>query len=138
MTHPVQTLTPEMRDTIARDDVSQKNATALSMLLREHLLFIQPKEFPQWRPTKRASGSIPGVAESVTVIATNGLTAYFLFDGDTREGEVLFGHVQKFDGKVETLHTLPKTPKESNSAPKVRTKKATKPFSLKQQIMEEL
>lgn len=133
-----QTLTPEMRDTIARDDVTQKNATALSMLLREHLLLIQPKEFPQWRPTKRASGSIPGVAESVTVIATNGLMAYFLYDGAEREGEVLFGHVQKFDGKVETLHTLPKAPKESDSAPSARAKKAAKTLSLKQQIMEEL
>lgn len=133
-----QTLTPEMRDTIARDDVAQKNATALSMLLREHLLFIQPREFPTWRPTKKVSGGIPGVAESVTVIATNGLTAYFLYDGEAREGEVLFGHVQKFDGKVETLHTLPKTLKESDSAPKVRAKKATKTLSLKQQIMEEL
>lgn len=88
------------------ESVGRLNALALSRLMEKHQLYIQAKDFPNWRPTVQSSGSIPGVASNVTIIATNGLLAYFVFDDPTVP--VLCGHIQCFTGEVKTLYATEK------------------------------
>jgi hypothetical protein len=120
--------------TLQRDEVARKNTNALVQLMHEHNLFIPARHFPNWRPTQRVSGDIEGVIESVEVIATDGLLAYFL----TFDGNVFIGHVQKFTGDVKTLFSMPKRAsatkpsRKSSGSPRVRVK------SKRQQLLESL
>lgn len=95
-------MTPE--DTIARDEVARQNAETLAGLMAKHGLLIPARDFPLWRPTLRATGDIAGIRGELTVIATNGILAYFL----TATDETFVGHIQKFSGKVKPLFSLPK------------------------------
>lgn len=95
--------------TIDRDSVRWKNEQALSDIMREYSLTIPAHDFKNWRPTLRVSGSIPGVAPHVTIIATNGILGYFVYEDITVP--VLCGHIQCFDGKVEPLFSAAKQPR---------------------------
>lgn len=107
-----------------RDAVAWANFVALSALMAKHGLFIPAKEFPLWRPTKPSSGSIPGVAQSVTIIATNGILGYFVYDDPSVP--VLCGHTQCFDGRVEPLYstTVTKPTKERVQKPSKASREA--------------
>jgi hypothetical protein len=93
-------------DTKERDEVARKNKQALIYLLAEHPeIFIATRDFANWRPTVREIGTIPGVWESVEILCTDGLIAWFLNHDPDRFGEVLVGHIQHFSGEVATLYS---------------------------------
>jgi hypothetical protein len=106
-------------ETLERDEVSWKNQLELVRLMREHNLFIRAADFPNWRPTVRAEGEIPGVCEGLTIIATDGLLGYFL----NPVGETFVGHIQRFSGEVKTLFGKDK-PVKSAASPKKRVRKS--------------
>jgi hypothetical protein len=121
--------------TLQRDEVARKNVNALVQLMHEYNLFIPARHFPNWRPTQRVSGDIEGVIESVEVIATDGLLAYFL----TYDGSVFVGHVQKFTGDVKTLFSTPKRASGSAATKQSRKLSASpKVKSKRQQLLESL
>jgi hypothetical protein len=98
------TSTLPIEDMVERDLVNKANRDALSAVMQEFNLYIKASDFPNWRPTIRNEGDIPGVAEAVTIVATNGLLAYFI----QPEGDALIGHIQKFSGDVVTLYSTRK------------------------------
>jgi hypothetical protein len=106
-------------ETRERDEVSWKNQLELVRLMREHNLFIRAADFPNWRPTVKAEGEIPGVCEGLTIIATDGLLGYFL----NPVGETFVGHIQRFSGEVRTLFGKDK-PVKSATTPKKRMRKS--------------
>lgn len=101
-------------------NVAMLNRHALVALMHKYGFTIPAREFQNWRPTKLATGDISGVANQVTVLATDGLLAYF----DTGDGTVLCGHKDWFSGAVETLHTLE------------RAEKATKPRKPREKLVD--
>lgn len=75
-----------------------------------------------WRPTVRSRGTVPGIPGALTLLATDGVAAYFLRD----DGGVLYGHVGHFDGKVAPLFSA------STGTPVAqKVKRARKPKSKK-------
>ena len=81
-------------------DVRQKMQDALSKVISESGLAINPDEWGQWRPTKRVRGTLHGVVEAVTCIATNGILAIYVFDfGQAHPslGVAFKGHVAHFE-----------------------------------------
>lgn len=52
-----------------------------------------------WRPTRQNRGSIPGVADGLTILCTDGVVGFFL----KPDGSILYGHIGHFDGGVESL-----------------------------------
>ncbi len=97
-------------------DVQSANRHALVRLMLEHDIVIPAREFGDWRPTKRNIGQVAGIWDSVVILMTNGILAYYL-NGE----EVVVGHIQKFDGKVEPLYsaekpTAPKAPRKPREA----------------------
>lgn len=98
----MQTITDEMRDTMVRDDVARRASNELSRLMALHRLFIPARDFPNWRPTLRVSGDIPGVISSVEIIATDGLLGYFL----TIDGETFVGHIQRFTNEIKPMFSI--------------------------------
>lgn len=108
--------------TIERDEVARKNTNELVRLMNEHNLFIPARDFPNWRPTARDSGDIPGVIEGVEIIATDGILGYFL----DYYGNTFIGHIQKFSGKVKTMFKTTKTA-QALAQRRDRTGKARKP-----------
>ena len=97
-----------------RAEVDSENLSALLSLCREYRLYIPKGQFQYWRPTTRCEGEIKGVKDSLTIIATDGLLAFFL----TENGEVFQGHIQDFTGKVKILY--------STTAPQKRRRTVTK------------
>lgn len=91
-------------DTIERDEVARKNRDALVALMAAHSLWIPASDFANWRPTVRQHGDISGVASDLTIIATNGLLAYF----SDATGSVFCGHIQCFSGEVKPLFSTQK------------------------------
>jgi len=75
-----------------------------------------------WRPTQRKRGDIPGVAEGLTILCTDGVVAWFIND----LGTLLYGHIQRFDGKVEPLHGTFNVKLKETATTKAR-KRAAKP-----------
>lgn len=110
-------------ETRERDAVALANSQELLRLMSQHQLFIQAGDFPNWRPTQRSSGEIPGVAQSVTIIATNGLLGYFVND-ENSSVPVLYGHIQCFTGEVKTLFSTRKQKKTETDEDKVRRSRA--------------
>lgn len=97
-----QTITDEMRDTMARDEVARLASCEFARLMAVHRLFIAARDFPNWRPTLRTTGDIPGVIDSVEIIATDGLLGYFLDTSD----ETFIGHIQKFTGEIKPMFEI--------------------------------
>ena|SRR6266496_2806203 len=95
-------LTDEQMDAVERNLVAKLNRDELTRLMLEFGFTIRAKDFPNWRPTQRSKGSVPGVWEIVELIATDGLLGMFLNDNR----EPLVGHIQMFDGKVEPLFSV--------------------------------
>lgn len=95
-------------DTIERDEVARKNAAALSLLVRDHSLFISHRDFDRWRPTVATSGMIDGFYDlgTLTCVATDGLQAWFLREAGERPW---FGHVQFFKWDVPVVRMVPYT-----------------------------
>ena len=114
----------DQMSTAERSLVQKLNQDELTRLMLEFGFTIRVKDFPNWRPTKRSMGTVPGVWEQVELIATDGLLGIFL-NGTT---EPIFGHIQMFDGHVETLFTAEK---------KTKVKKPKK-LSRRQQILESI
>lgn len=84
---------PEMTET------EEMNYAEMLRLTAEYHLYIPQKKLHEWRPTQRLEGSIVGVKEYLTVIATDGVLGFFLTD----DGMVFQGHIQCFDKPVKTL-----------------------------------
>jgi hypothetical protein len=102
-------------DTKERDEVARKNKQALIYLLAEHPeIFIGTRDFANWRPTVREIGTIPGVWESVEILCTDGLIAWFLNHDPDRFGEVLVGHIQHFSGEVARFTLASLTSRSKN------------------------
>ena len=97
-------------ETRERESVALANSQELLRLMREFQLYIQAADFQNWRPTVRSAGEIPGVAQNVTIIATNGLLGYFVNDENSTV-PVLCGHIQCFSGEVKTLFSTRKQKK---------------------------
>lgn len=93
-------------DTIERDEVTRKNGDALSALTAKHRLFIPQRDFARWRPTVPTSGTIDGFYDlgSLTCIATDGLQAWFLREGDLPP---MIGHVHWFRWDVPVVRMVP-------------------------------
>ncbi len=90
-----------LEDAQERGEVARKSSEAMLNILRDYSLTIRAKDFPLWRPTARSNGSIPGVALNVTIIATDGILGYFVYDDPNVP--VLCGHIQFFSGEVRPL-----------------------------------
>jgi hypothetical protein len=97
-------------EAVEKANVAWANARALADLMAKYQLYIQARDFPNWRPTQRSAGEIPGVASNVTIIATNGLLGYFVND-ENASVPVLYGHIQCFTGDVRTLFSTAKQKK---------------------------
>jgi hypothetical protein len=147
---------------IERRDIQWLAQTELTRLMAEHSLYISAADFPNWRPTVRSSGNIPGVADNVTIIATNGLLAYFLqwhfpvtaeeyvAKGETPKVEdcvqrVLIGHIQRFDGEVKPMFVKQKEAKltdpgsaSDNPESVSKPKRQAKPKSKRQMLLESI
>lgn len=93
-------------ETVARDEVVRKNTDALSALIAQHKLFISQRDFDRWRPTVPTSGTIDGFFDlgNMTCIATNGLQAWFLREGNCPP---FLGHVQCFHWDVPVVRMVP-------------------------------
>lgn len=103
----------KMRDTMERDDTARLASDELSRLMATHRLFIPARDFPNWRPTLRTSGDIPGVITEVEIIATDGLLGYFL----TSLGETFIGHIQRFTNDIKPMFSI-KSKKETKDVRK--------------------
>lgn len=125
-----------LEETRERETVALKNAQALGRLMRDYSLYIPAHDFPNWRPTASSSGNIPGVASNVTIIATNGLLAYFVFDDPSVP--VLCGHIQCFTGEVKTLYATEKRRSQESGENKERKKRKKKSESVLEQAMAAL
>ncbi len=95
-------------DMVERDQVARLNRQALLALLREYpAIFIARKDFDVWRPTTREHGEVAGVWESVEILCTDGLLAWYR-DLTSDITVLLCGHIQHFSGEVKPLFSLPK------------------------------
>lgn len=116
--------TPERHGTIEdyqeRERVANANHAALVDVLGEFNVTINAKEFSKWRPTKRATGDITGIA-SVFILATDGNLGLFYNEVDGTRN-VFFGHIQHFDGKVAPLYSVPAPSKPYDPDAKVKKK----------------
>lgn len=122
-----------------KESVVLANAQALARLMERYSLYIQARDFPNWRPTARATGEIPGVASNVTIIATNGLLGYFVND-ENPSVPVLYGHIQCFTGDVKTLFSTQKQKKveaQENNERK-RKKRAKTPLEKAVELLKKL
>src|SRR2546430_15348622 len=63
-------MSDEQMDSAERDLVAKANRDELTRLMLQYGFTIKAKDFPNWRPTKRSSGNVPGVWETVEIIAT--------------------------------------------------------------------
>lgn len=84
-----------------RDMVQTLNAEAIARFMAKHKMTVSARSLADWRPTRPVTGCIAGVWECVTIIATNGVLAWF--EHPTQPLKV--GHVQCFDGKIEPLYS---------------------------------
>jgi hypothetical protein len=98
-------------DMIERAQVATKNRNALITLMGQHKILIPVRELPLWRPTVPEQGNIDGLAEAITIVATNGILGWYL----TFDGQAWCGHIQCFTGKITTLF---RTEKEKSEKPK--------------------
>lgn len=134
-----------IKDDIRRQAAMQSDNMALLQhmnrkeMVRLMLLYgftIKSKDFLNWRPTQRHIGDIGGVSEGVTIIATDGLLAYYVNSNTSVEDKQAFcGHVDWFvdtDGKpieVKSLYSC-----SNKSAAGTRPRKA--PQTQEQKAME--
>lgn len=99
--------------------VAQANRDGLTSVMVEYNITIPLGALSHWRPTVRASGTVNGLEHlgDLTVVATDGCIAWFV--GDDRP---ICGHVDWFDGHVETLHKVSKesVPKEKKMSARKR------------------
>src|SRR5580765_6073246 len=82
-----------------RAEVATKNRNALITLMGQHKILIPVRELPLWRPTVQNLGDIDGIAEAITIVATNGVLGWYL----TPDGQAWCGHIQCFTGDITTL-----------------------------------
>lgn len=120
-------LSDEQIDYANRSFVQKLNNDELARLMLQFNFVIRAKDFPNWRPTQRVTGNIPGVWEFVELIATDGLLGMFLND----KKEAIVGHTHMFTGKVEPLFSV-QTDKTKTKVKKKRTK------SKRQQLIDSL
>lgn len=120
-------LSDDQVDAAQRSLVQKLNRDELTRLMLEFGFIIRAKDFPNWRPTKRSKGTVPGVWETVELIATDGLLGIFL-NGTT---EPIMGHIQMFTGLVETLFTL-------ENKEKVKKVKRERKKSARQKLIDSL
>lgn len=104
------------------------NRRSLVALMHEYNIVINARDFVNWRPTKRELGDIPGVAEGVTIVATDGLLGYFI----DANSVPICGHIDWFTGKVQPLHSFSRTTGGSN----VRSPKRKTPQTLEEKTRE--
>lgn len=110
-----------------RAQVDAANRAALIEVLRRTRVTIRASEFDSWRPTKQSTEEITGVTTGfVTILATDGNLGLFVqyANDDETLTNVFFGHVQHFQGKVQTLHGSP-TPyhaKDLSNKPRKKSK----------------
>jgi len=112
-----------IRDAQKREATAACNRDALARLQRDKNLTLPYASYESWRPTKRATGNIPGFERQFTILCTDGVVAWFedVF-------EVLFyGHIQHFTGSVEPLHSLPYTGTPKAGARKGKEKSVRAP-----------
>lgn len=115
------------------EQVVQQNSDALMRLCAEHSITLQTATAHLWRPTQRSRGDIPGVAQGLNILCTDGIVAWFIND----LGVLLYGHIQCFDGKVISLHGKHKLRKSGQFAgPKPKPKQTPKQTA--EQLMEQL
>ena len=103
--------------------VDEMNHHEMLNLVEEYRLYIPRNKFPDWRPTRRIEGTIVGVNEYLTIIATDGVLAFFLTD----DGMVFQGHIQHFDKQVKTLFA---TPPQRRVSPKKRRDRVAEALAL--------
>lgn len=77
-----------------REEVANQNRQALVGLMEKYKLLLPQRTFDQWKPTRPTVGRIPGVADCVTCIASDGVLGYFVFDGPMPP---LLGHTHRFE-----------------------------------------
>jgi hypothetical protein len=107
-----------VRETQQRDETQRLNRNELLHLMQQYGFVIRAIDFPNWRPTQRSSGTIPGVWDNVEIIATDGLLGYFVEGQD-----VLIGHIQMFTGDVKPLFSTPKNGAVKPRKPKQKSKR---------------
>lgn len=125
-------LSQQQQDTAERDDIAWKNQQELSRLASVYGLYIPASQLRYWRPTVLSSGDIPGVWTNITIIATDGILAWYLIPEKVGPTGVSLaqGHIQFFTGNVKTLYSQDPPPK----APKTRKTLFNKAWELLQQL----
>ena len=115
-----------------QDDLAQLglvNRKEMVRLMQEYSFTIHPRDFPNWRPTQRHIGDINAVANGLTIIATDGLLAYFIFTNEQGQICPICGHVDWFvDGEGKPIEVKPLfsfSRKGGSSKPRKRKTPAT-------------
>lgn len=121
-------LSDDQMDARGRALTQKLNRDELTRLMLQYGFTIRAKDFPNWRPTRRSKGMVPGVWERVELIATDGLLGMFLNGAQ----EPTMGHIQMFDGEVKTLYPLDDSKDNKEKVKKPRKK------SKRQQILESI
>lgn len=122
-------LSDDQVDAAQRSFVQKLNRDELTRLMLHYGFTIRAKDFPNWRPTQRVTGSIPGVWEFVEIIATDGLLGMFLNDRQ----EPLIGHTHMFSERdnIKPLFSIQK----DNTKPKVKKERKK---SARQKLIDSL
>lgn len=95
----------EIERTMARAAVERANTLSMAEIMQETGFIVGPTAFPNWRPTKRSEGTIPGVNLPLIIVATDGILGLYL-QKDRPSVDYFIGHISHFTGKVEILHSL--------------------------------
>lgn len=131
-----------LKDDIRREALMQQDEQAetqtlsrkeLIRLMEVYGLVIHARDFVNWRPTQRTLGDITGVAEGLTIIATNGLLGYFV----DLNNQPLCGHVDWFvDGDGEKIEVKPLFSSSSRTSSKETQRKPKRRLSQEKQARE--
>lgn len=123
---------PESVDLQARERVAEANAAALVLVLLKTGVTIRAAEYSNWRPTRLVTAELVGIVSGCTILATDGnlgLFAHYNDDGESFH-DAFFGHIQHFDGRVQTLFGIP----QPYHATEVKKKKPSKEQQSKRDV----
>lgn len=132
-------------ETTSNGEIKRLNADALSAVQVETQLRLKPDTYASWRPTKRTTGTIPGLPCAVLCLATDGNLGIMVPQGENKQlGSAFLGHLHRFEwqnadgewmiGPPPTLHSESALKASNGAAPKVKQprKKSKKQLWLKE------
>lgn len=89
------------------EEVRRLNSDALSAVMISYGIVL-PRHGHGWRACARERGEIRGIVGNLTILCTDGIVGYFLWDTGAERPSLFYGHVKDFSGDVRPAHSLPK------------------------------